>query len=238
MIISNSGNVGKTTITQQMLKPRLPEFDIIRVESLNDEGDATGDKISAENFTKMIEKIIMSDDILVDVGASNAEMLYNKIENEFPTALEDIDSFLIPVAPDAKQETDTINTINTLFDLGVDKSKIKVILNFMSAQKLKKADDKEQEIKDFYPVFFNNELSKEVCVSHPMFETPLFDNLRSIGIEYSYLINTSNDEIKELINNEPNADKKKKLMLMRIHKGTADKYQENLQEVFDSLDLV
>lgn len=37
-VLNNSGNVGKSTICQTVLKPRLPESEIIRVETINSDG--------------------------------------------------------------------------------------------------------------------------------------------------------------------------------------------------------
>ncbi|EFE9232310.1 transcriptional regulator, partial [Escherichia coli] len=51
-VLNYSGNVGKTTISQHMLLPRL-NYEILRIETLNSDGEGNGQKMAAEDFDKI-----------------------------------------------------------------------------------------------------------------------------------------------------------------------------------------
>ena len=75
-VMNFSGNVGKTTIAAHLLKPRMPNARIYSVESINAGADASGvevEKLRGKKFGSMIDAIMMLDDAVIDVGASNVE---------------------------------------------------------------------------------------------------------------------------------------------------------------------
>ena len=71
-IVNNSGNVGKSTICQTLLKPRLEGSEIIKVETLNTDG-TNDEKLSAKEFDEIIKRIDDSECTIIDVGSSNIE---------------------------------------------------------------------------------------------------------------------------------------------------------------------
>lgn len=126
-IINFSGNVGKTTIARHVLAPRLPGAEIISVESANaDEQEA--DALRGKDFAKLQEYMLASDDLIVDIGASNVEGLL-MLMGKFKGSHEDFDYFVVPTVPDAKQQKDTANTALELERMGVSPDKIKIVLN-------------------------------------------------------------------------------------------------------------
>lgn len=126
-IINFSGNVGKTTIARHLLAPRIKKAEIVSVESANaDEQEA--DALRGRDFAHLQQYMLASDDLIVDIGASNVEDLLN-LMRKFKGSHEDFDFFVIPAVPDVKQQKDTANTANELAKMGVPADKIKIVLN-------------------------------------------------------------------------------------------------------------
>lgn len=126
-VISFSGNVGKTTVARHLLAPRMKGAELVSVESANaDEQEA--DALRGKDFAHLQEYMLASDSLIVDVGASNVEDLLH-LMRKFKGSHDDFDYFVVPAAPDVKQQRDTANTANELAKMGVPASKIKVLLN-------------------------------------------------------------------------------------------------------------
>lgn len=235
IVMNNSGNVGKTTISQNMLLPRLDGIDVIRVETLNDDGESTGEKLGADLFDEIFESILSSENVLVDVGASNVEMFNYKLENEFVGSHSFIDYFIVPVTPDEKQQRDTIATIKTLIDIGVGVDKIKVVFNRLNTKK--------DLLKQFETLITNEDL-KEYGYSFesgvPLVginNTTLFETLKKAGLEYGQIKQVEMESLKQKISDAKDAKEKSKLQLLQFYRMGFDSYQSNLQDVFDTLEL-
>ncbi|MGY8573456.1 hypothetical protein L0936_19265 [Paracidovorax citrulli] len=126
-VISYSGNVGKTTIARHLLAPRFKKAEIVSVESANaDEQEA--DALRGRDFAHLQQYMLASDDLIVDIGASNIEDLLG-LMRKFRGSHEDFDYYLIPAVPDGKQQRDTARTANDLAKMGVPTEKIKIVLN-------------------------------------------------------------------------------------------------------------
>ncbi|MFZ6042145.1 StbB family protein [Vibrio natriegens] len=126
-VLNNSGNVGKSTICNTLLIPRIESSELIRVETINEDG-SIGEKLAAKDMTNVIERIDILDKAIIDIGSSNIETFIKGIK-ENTGAHEDIDFYLLPVTPDIKQQKDTWNTIDELLDMEVEPNRIGVILN-------------------------------------------------------------------------------------------------------------
>lgn len=126
-IINFSGNVGKTTIARHLLAPRIKTAEIVSVESANaDEHEA--DALRGRDFAHLQQYMLASDDLIVDIGASNVEDLLT-LMRKFKGSHEDFDYWVIPAVPDVKQQKDTANTANELAKMGVPAERIKICLN-------------------------------------------------------------------------------------------------------------
>ncbi|MCT8344135.1 MULTISPECIES: hypothetical protein [Photorhabdus] len=99
-VVNKSGNVGKSTICNILLKPRIESAEVIRVESINFDGNEE-EKISAREFNDILKRIDISDSAIIDVGSSNIEIFINQME-AYKDSQEDIDYFIIPVTPHHK----------------------------------------------------------------------------------------------------------------------------------------
>ncbi|HEY9280668.1 MAG TPA: StbB family protein [Eoetvoesiella sp.] len=129
-VVNFSGNVGKSTLTKHLLAPRLPDCEVIPVESINTT-NVDGEKVSGKHFKKVIEEMAMHGNVVVDVGSSNIEQAFAQLKN-LDDAHEDFDYFVVPCVPDKKQQRDTLELLTRLQEFGVPGSKIKVILNYVS----------------------------------------------------------------------------------------------------------
>lgn len=126
--LNYSGNVGKSTICNALLLPRIEDAELFRVESINSDGHGESEKISAINYGELLENIEMSDSCVVDVGSSNIETFISKMFS-YKNSHEEIDLFVIPVTPDDKQISDTYSVYTFLVENGVSENKIKFVLN-------------------------------------------------------------------------------------------------------------
>jgi len=126
-IINFSGNVGKTTIARHLFAPRIKKAEIVSVESANADEQET-DALRGRDFKHLQQYMLVSDNLIVDIGASNVEDLLS-LMRKFKGSQEDFDYFVIPTVPDVKQQKDTANTANELAKMGVSAAKIKIVLN-------------------------------------------------------------------------------------------------------------
>jgi hypothetical protein len=126
-IINFSGNVGKTTIARHLLAPRMKGAEIVSIESSNAD-EQEGDALRGKDFAHLQQYMLASDNLIVDIGASNVEDLL-KLMGKFKGSHEDFDYYLVPSVPDVKQQKDTANTVAQLAQMGVPSHKIKIVLN-------------------------------------------------------------------------------------------------------------
>lgn len=126
-VINFSGNVGKSLISQHLLKTRLKESEIIAVESINSDGN-NDEKIKGKEFTDIMDKVMATDNVIVDVGASNVEDFMQQM-NKATGSQEDFDYFVVPTIDKEKQIIDTVSTIQALGDMGIEQERIRVIFN-------------------------------------------------------------------------------------------------------------
>lgn len=132
-ILNSSGNVGKTTITREVIYPSIPNAKIFEIETVNSSSEHFSglnvEKITDfSNFEDIYLKILETDNLILDVGASNLSNFLEKL-GEFAGVEELFDFFIIPTVPGDKVATDTARTILYLKSIGIENEKIKVIFN-------------------------------------------------------------------------------------------------------------
>lgn len=115
-ILNYSGNVGKTTIARDLLAYNLPHYEMVSIETVNSDGKESL-VIRGDDKDKIMEELLVSDDLILDIGSSNLEnfMKAGQKEKEF---IQLIDLFIIPVVPDKKQQVDSTKTIADILQLG------------------------------------------------------------------------------------------------------------------------
>ena len=140
MVLNSSGNVGKTTITRELLYPFMQSPKIFEIETVNSSSNHFSgidvEKITSfENFEDLYLKIIENENLILDIGASNLSNFMTKL-SEFAGIETLFDFFIVPTTPDDKIATDTARTILYLKSLGIENEKIKVVFN--KADKIEK----------------------------------------------------------------------------------------------------
>lgn len=128
-VINFSGNVGKSTVARHLLAPRMNSATVVPVESINSDG-TQDEAIKGKQFGELQEALMLLDDAVVDVGASNVEDFVNLMK-QYKGSHEDFDYFVIPTVPKNKQMRDTISTIDALADIGVPAKKIRLVFNMV-----------------------------------------------------------------------------------------------------------
>jgi hypothetical protein len=182
-VINFSGNVGKSVISQHLLKPRLENSEIIAVESINSDG-TTDEKIKGKRFSDIMKRVVQSDNIIVDVGASNVEDFIIQMKKSIGSQ-DDFDYFIIPTINKNKQIVDTTATIDALSELFVEKEKIRVIFNLI--------DEDTILDRDFHSVFDLSRIahiSEKICI----YENELFNRLHEIS-NFESISKLANDDI-------------------------------------------
>lgn len=69
------------------------------------------EKLRGKKFGSMIDAIMMLDDAVIDVGASNVED-FMKMMQQYDGSHEEIDIFVVPTVKEKKVQADTVNTVS------------------------------------------------------------------------------------------------------------------------------
>lgn len=130
-VLNFSGSVGKTVVASHLLAPRMPDAEIIAVESTNESAADLGldiDQLRGEHFGKLFRKLLMAPSAIVDVGASNIEDFLAEL-NKYDGAHAEIDYYVLPIVASGKAQRETIKTIQALEAAGVERNRIRVLFN-------------------------------------------------------------------------------------------------------------
>lgn len=126
-VINFSGNVGKSTVACHLLSPRIPDCQVVAVESINaDNGQSV--RIRGRQFAQLQEFLLGVDNVVVDIGASNVEELL-KLMRRYRDSQDDFDAFIVPTVPARKQQQDTAATLAELARIGVPPEKLRLVFN-------------------------------------------------------------------------------------------------------------
>jgi len=227
-IINNSGNVGKSTVCDILLKPRIPDLEVIKIETINyDNSDDV--KISAKDIQEVFEKMDSVDKAIIDIGSSNIET-FMKNMTKLEGSHEDIDFFIIPTTPIQKQQVDTIVTVQSLLDIGVDISQIKIIFNFF---------DNSKSIEKQYIQIFESELFQMLNLKDhnkifTISENEVFDLAAQMEISFQDVLEDQRD-FKNLIRNSKDIEERKILSLKRLTSRLAVGFNKELDLTFEKL---
>ncbi|EKF9136174.1 TPA: StbB family protein [Vibrio cholerae] len=225
-VINFSGNVGKSVVSQHLIKPRLENSEIISVESINSDG-TDDEKIKGKRFGDIMDKVLEHDNTIIDVGASNVEDFIQQM-NKAIGSHEEFDYFVVPTIFKNKQMTDTVATLEALADMDIEKTRIRVIFNMI--------DDDIILRKDFAPIFENSNLAvvNPLCVIQ---ENELFNRLHEIE-NFTSIADLVNDptDYRELI--QQTQDKSERLIysrrlgLRRLAVGVERMLDDTYQQLF------
>lgn len=192
LVLNFSGNVGKSTVSHHVLSNKL-NCETISIDDVNKNPYPITTMLSDE-FEAIQDKIVFSDSLVIDVGASNIKEFMEKLK-EYGGAENDIDYFVIPVSGDAKQSSDTMKTFDFLIhDLNIEAEKIKLIFN--------RVKDKKDASNKYLSVFGHLD-SHDFPFSNvaTIPTSDFFDNSVKYFENYDVLLKNVGDElINELIN--------------------------------------
>lgn len=130
-VLNYTGSVGKTVAASHLLAPRMNNARIFAIESTNETAADLGldiDQLRGEQFGTLFRELLMLQDAIVDVGASNIEDFLAHM-NRYEDAYEELDYFALPVINTGKAQRETIKTVAALAELGVAPDRIRVLFN-------------------------------------------------------------------------------------------------------------
>lgn len=231
-VISFSGSCGKTTISGQLLKPRIKDAEIYSIESFNSglENDGVeAEKIAAKQFVEIISNVTIAENAILDVGASNiSEFL--KLMTQYKNSHEEIDYFVVPTIKEKKTQIDTINLIETLNGIGIKPKKIIVILNKVDIE------EAESVAKDFEMILNLHAMDKSFVI-YPnaiVHANEIFDVVKEVGQSVDAIINDSTD-YRALIKSTDDKSKKHEYAHRIAYKNLSLSAKENMDFVFKTI---
>jgi hypothetical protein len=229
-VINFSGNVGKTTIAVNLLKPRMLGAPVYSIESLNSDGGADGievERMRGRKYGELQDQLLMLDSAIVDVGASNAEE-FLKLMQQYAGSHEEFDFFVVPVVKDKKQMADTVNTIRVLAKIGIPRQKIRTVFNMVEV------DDMVEN--DFAPLFGLAESEKSFTLAPRavIHTNEIFGKLKEVGKSLGEMSADPTDYRAKLREVRDAADKEHCVKMVAI-KRLAVTANKNLDDAFQAV---
>ncbi|WP_235537986.1 StbB family protein [Pelomonas sp. Root1217] len=172
-------------MAKHLLKPRIPDAEVITIESINaDEGEEQA--LRGRQFAELQEYLQITDNVIVDIGASNVEELLSSMKR-YRGSHGDFDHFIVPTVAALKQQQDTIATLVELAQLGVPACKVRVLFNMV------------EDGEDLAQVF---DAILSFLVAHPVAQADpacriganeIYGRIRRTGVELSALLADETD---------------------------------------------
>ncbi len=225
-VINFSGNVGKSTVARHLLAPRMNNAEVIPVESINSDG-TQDEAIKGKQFGELQEALLLIDDAVVDVGASNVEDFVNLMK-QYKGSHEEFDYFVIPTVPKNKQMRDTISTIDALSEIGVPAKKIRLVFNMVEIDE--NPERLFSGLFEYHAATKNFTLRPEAVIH----VNDIYGKLKGAEQSISEILQDPTD-YKELIKTAKDADEKLRFAQMVGIKRLAAGVTEELDAVFKTL---
>lgn len=224
-IVNSSGNVGKTTITRELIEPRLNDATIVEIESYNSSNSQFGLKTvkyeGAEEFSNFYEYLISEDDIIFDIGASEIANFFVNAE-EYSGAIDMFDIFIVPTRDNSKIMQDTAKTILFLRNQGIEDQKIKVVFNEVNR-------DVE---KEFAPLLnFDFDFDTNLFIKKSNF----FKDLDLLKLTFLNVYNPNKTFYREQLLKETEPKEKKILLKKDLINMGAEKKIKELDTLFTNI---
>ncbi|MCG9100442.1 hypothetical protein [Laribacter hongkongensis] len=221
-LFNYSGNVGKTTLAR-LLAASLPGVKVITLESVND--GVTGEQMRGDDDIDRVQAALIDhDDLILDVGASNAEAFFAGLVR-YAGMSDDIDVFVVPVMPTQKAQIDTLRSVRDLVSLGVSPERIRVVFNGVGQRRTA-----EQE----FPAIFAEQALERSFEIDPLLwmpDTPVFNHLRAAGGLSLFEAATDETDYRPLIREERDAVKLERLQARLYGSRAAKPLLERVQRL-------
>lgn len=127
VILSGSGNVGKTVVAEHLLAPRLKNASLIRFGSLRDQ-TLSGQWQCLDEVSAVFGGLLEHERCIVDVAGDAMPRLLAGI-HRFTSIHASIDHFVIPVTSSSKVQIETTALLERLAHVGVDTGRVRVLFN-------------------------------------------------------------------------------------------------------------
>jgi len=228
-VLNYTGTVGKTTLAAHCLSPRMDGAPIYAIESINETAEGLGidvEKMNGDKFRHLFKKIMLDDNAIIDIGASNIEEFMNNMI-KFDDSHEEFDYFVIPVTSGTKEQKETILMLDTLASIGIPSDKIRVVFNRVES-------DVEEEFP-FIIARYKKEKSFVLNKECAIFENELFDALSIKGLTVDALLSDTTDYKALLKNKEASPKERNQWADMFGLKSLAKGVKRNLDEVYANL---
>lgn len=229
-VINYTGTVGKTTVATHLLAPRLGDAPIIAVESINETAASLGtsvEQIKGEHFKDLLRKLLVADDLIVDVGASNSEDFLIGMA-KFEDSHNEFDHFIVPVTGGTKEQRETVALLQVLAGQGIPAAKIRLLFNRVDT-------DVEAE---FGIVLKHIEKHRTATANRAaaVYENELFDLLAIKKLPLTKLLADPKD-YKALLQEHKQADEKQRLYWADMYslKALAKGVERNLDAAYAAL---
>lgn len=225
-VLNYAGGVGKTTVVNNLLKPRMQGTPVIAIETINEDGGDTQIKIKGKEYGLLQDELLMNDRLIIDIGASNIEETM-RMMSQYKGSHEDFNYFILPVVPDGKEQIDTISAISALRMMGVPAKKIKVVFN--------KVDDIEKIEEDFHLIIAFLQKVKMPIPEIGIEKNEVYDELRHRKHSISELLNMT--DLRDQLRQAKDRNEKKSIANIIGLQRLATTANNNLDEVFKELSL-
>lgn len=227
--LNYTGTVGKTTVAAHLLAPRMNNAPIYAIESINETAEGLGvdvEKMTGDKFRELFKKLMLEDDAVIDIGASNIEDFMNNMI-KFDDSHEEFDYFVIPVTSGTKEQKETIQMLQALSSIGIPSDKVRVVFNRVES-------DVEDEFK-FIIAHHKKEKTFTLNTECAIFENEIFDALSVKGLTVDALLADETDYKSLLKNKEASAKDRNNWADMFGLKSLAKGVKRNLDDVYENL---
>ena len=229
-VMNYTGTVGKTTIATHLLSPRMDGAPIIAVESINETAAGMGvavEQMKGDKFRELFQRMVVTEDLIVDVGASNIEDFLEGMSRLDDSHVE-FDFFIVPVTNGTKEQRETISMISTLATLGVPPEKIRLLFNRV-----------ESSVEEEFNILLNyvgKNNNATVNTHAAIYENELFDLLAIKKLSIDKLLNDPKD-YKSLLREKKDAEPKQRAFWAEMFglKLLAKGVNKNLDSVYAAL---
>lgn len=235
VIISAVGNVGKSTILDTMIYPRMLEAAVFRIETINSTKKSGAKKeifLRGDQIDKLQIEVSKEKQSLVDVGMSNLEKFSEGMNEQFGSHWL-FDCFLVPVLAKAgadKESEDAIKTLLTLHAMGIEPDRIKVVFNKLPRNST--VDIECDDILNFHeanPIFT---LDKNAVI----YQSDAFKALSEVDKTFAEMI-ADDTNYYAVLNDIPMDQEKERVKTIKMARaqGTCKKLNIELESVFNVL---
>jgi len=230
-VISNSGNVGKTTITREVIATYLDDVAVVEVETHNAGNSKYADKftsyskVQATDIETLYAKLVENENVVFDIGASNILDFLRQLTNY--AGMEQLfNIFIVPTTKDAKQLQDTIKTITILTKFSISPEQIVVVANRANPSSF----ERDFEILINAQKQFNFRFNKDLMIR----ETSLLKDLEVFGKTLNDVVNDTTDYRQKIIETS-GTDEQKKWVKLDLAKMAGKTVYEDFKRVFTAI---